>query len=212
MYIEEIFYDIEWECGYATIHKTSNKRGHSLTADIKLALPGEKFATATFKCKVSLQPRLRDFRKKCRDVDQDLIDNGMLELPGWHEEVHDKMHKDMCYSQRDNPAWLPKFMRFGIGRQSNKWAPTARYAPSIAGVMAGYDPGTGMLGVSVGKFSAVIELDKTALTAQQEHAGVIAAGWIKHRPIQYSNASIANANAMKRKLQAAIRAQQPKVT
>lgn len=212
MYIEEIFFDIEWDCGYATIHKTSNKRGHSLTADIKLMLPGEKFANATFKCKVSLQPRLRDFRRKCREVDQDLIDNGMLELPGWHEQVHDNLYRDMSATQRDNPAWLPKFMRFGIGRQSNKWASTARYAPSIAGVMAGYDPGTGMLGVSIGKFSTVIELDKTGLTAQQEASGVVAAGWVKHRPIQYSNASIANANAMKRKLQAAIRAQQPKTT
>lgn len=212
MYIEEIFFDIEWECGYATIHKTSNKRGHSLTADIKLALPGEKFANATFKCKVSLQPRLRDFRRKCREVDQDLIDNSMLEMPGWHEEVFDKLYQDMSAIQRDNLTWVPKHMRFGIGRQSNKWAPTARYAPSIAGVMAGYDPATGMLGVSVGKFSTVIELDKTGLSAQQEAAGVVAAGWVKHRPIQYSNASLANANAMKRKLQAAIRAQQPKTS
>jgi len=212
MYIEEIFYDIDWECGYATIHKTSNKRGHSLTADIKLMLPGEKFANATFKCKVSLQPRLRDFRKKCRDVDQDLIDNGCLELPGWHEEVFDNMYKNLSATQRDNPNWVGKFMRFGVGRQSNKWANTARYAPSIAGVIAGYDPGTGMLGVSIGKFSTVVELDKTGLTPQQEHAGVVAAGWVKHRPIQYSNDSISAANAMKRKLQAAIRAQQSKTS
>jgi len=212
MYIEEIFFDIEWECGYATIHKTSNKRGHSLTADIKLMLPNEKFANATFKCKVSLQPRVRDFRRKCREVDQDLIDNGMLETVGWHEEVFDKLYRDMSAVQRDNPNWVGKFMRFGVGRQSNKWASTARYAPSIAGVIAGYDPGTGMLGVSVGKFSTVIELDKTALTPQQEASGVVAAGWVKHRPIQYSNDSMAAANTMKKKLQAAIRAQQPKTS
>jgi hypothetical protein len=212
MYIEEIFYDIEWECGYATIHKTTNRRGHSLTADIKLALPGEKFGSATFKCKVSLQPRLRDFRRKCKEVDQDLIDAGMLEAPGWHEEVHGNMYREMTNAQRDNPNWLPKFMRFGIGRQSNKWANTARYAPSIAGVMAGYDPGTGMLGISVGKFNTVIDLDKTALTPRQEAAGVVAAGWVKHRPIQYSNASMQAANTMKRRLQAAIQAQQPRTS
>lgn len=212
MYIEEVFFDIEWECGYATVHKTANKRGHSLTADIKLMLPGEKFNNATFKCKVSLQPRLRDFRRKCREVDQDLIDNAAIDLPGWHEEVFERLYGNMVRHQTDNPGWEKKYMRFGIGRQSNKWASTARYAPSIAGVMAGYDPGTGMLGVSVGKFSTVIDLNKASISVRQEAAGVAAAGWVKHRPIVYSDDSIVAANDMKSKLRSAIRAQQPKTS
>lgn len=212
MVFEEIFEDIAWDCGYATINKSSNKRGHSLTADIKLTLPGESFRNATFKCKVSLQGRLRDFRRQCVSLDQELIEHGMLDGPGWHEEVFNNLHHNMSQSQRNNPAWMSKFMRFGVGRQSVKWTNTARYAPRIPGVIAGFDPATGMLGVSIGKFNAVVELDKNGLSPAQEAAGVVAAGWVKHRPIVYSNDGMQAANDMKRKLQAAIRAQQPKTS
>jgi len=211
MVIEEIFEDIEWDSGYVTIHKSENKRGHSLTADIKLCLPGQSFNKATFKCKVSLQARLRDFRRKCNEVDTDLIKHGMIEQFGWHEEVFDQLHGKMVYNQRDSAGWLPKFMRFGVGRQPSKWAASARYGPSIAGVIAGYDPGSAMFGVSVGKFNVVVELDKTGLSPNQIAAGVIATGWIKHKPMVYSGSSMRAASAMKRNLQAAIASQRPKV-
>lgn len=207
MVITEIFNPVDWDLGYGTVNKTVNKRGASFTGDIKLTLPGQSLKQAAFKCKTSYQLRLRDFLRQCRAMDQELIDAGLLDGPGWHEEVFEQLREKMIQHQKRNTTWDPKYMRFGIGRLP-KFGPTPGYGPCIPGVVSGFDPGTGMMGVSVGRTTLVEELQRDGLSARQVETNTVAAGFIKHRKIEYADCS-AQIEEMRAALRSAVKPNLP---
>jgi len=184
MIIAEIFQEIAFDTGYGTVNKTVNSRGASLVGDVKLTLEGQNFQSAAFQCKINFQPRMRDFLRQCARLDEELRSDGMLDPDeqGWHEQLFHTLRERMKQRQQRNTTWDSRYMRFGVGRFA-KSGPGPGYGPLIPGVIGGYDPGTGMFGVTVGRFTAVEELNRDSLSARQQATNTVAAGYILHRRI-----------------------------
>ena len=188
MIVESILQPMAWDFGYASVTKSitaDNKQ--IMEAAITLALPGETLNTASFKGVASLQHRSRDFLKQALRLDRELVEAGMLDQLGWHEEVYNQLRDKMIQQQANNSTWQSKFMRFGCGRLRRSYvAGRKSKAPLITGFIAGYDPGTRMLGVSVGPFTQVCTLDNS-LSEAQERKNIISAGYVKERQYTISD-------------------------
>jgi len=205
MIIPEIFHEIAWDTGYGTVNKTINARGASLVGDVKLTLPGQNLQSAAFKCKINFQARTRDFLRQCERLDQEMREADMLDATerGWHEQLFASLRQQMIERQRRNTTWEQKYMRFGVGRFA-KTGPGPGYGPLIPGVIGGYDPGTGMFGVTVGRFTAIEELAKEGLSARQQATNTVSAGFVLHRKIAHDTSYNGAIDAMRTALRAGI--------
>tara|TARA_R110000822_G_scaffold299950_2_gene423157 strand:- start:112 stop:777 length:666 start_codon:yes stop_codon:yes gene_type:complete len=188
-YIQQIFDNPDWHSGYITIFNSVNKRGTSLSANIKLTLD----KTATFKdaalnITISLQQRLRNFDAQVNKLEKQMIAANIYDSLGFHDDLIQRVNQGMVRSQAHNPTWNSRFLRFGMARQTRFGFRPGKpgYEPLIPGIVAAYDPGTATFAIGIGEtFIDVRELSKNVSPAQ-EAKNVIAAGFCSFKDKEYT--------------------------
>lgn len=188
-FIPEIFEGLEWHSGYITIFNTVNKRGTSLSANIKLTLDKtETFRDCALDITISLQQRLRNFDTQVNRLEKQMVSGNIIDCLGFHDDLTDRVRRGITRSQTHNPSWNARFLRFGMSRQTRAGYRPGQpgYEPLIPGIVAAFDPGTRTFAIATGQnFIDVRELSRSVTPAQAAR-NVIAAGYCAFKDREYT--------------------------
>jgi len=167
--IPELFQPIDWNKGFVTAYKTQVKNKTRITINLKLTVGTESFSDAALDVMFSMQARHRDFQARLQELEQQLVDEGLVEQLGYHDQMIALLHQHIVRSQSSNARWDRKFVRFGIARKTRKHTRHAGYEPLIPGVIAAFDPGSHTLAFSInGLATHCIQLDRDVSDRQRQ--------------------------------------------